>query len=170
MSIFFAPLPVGDAPPTEQLLAARWGYLTFDPNSIQADNGEGLTRGIIGFVSKGQPRKPVDWGALRSWSWGAARALDYLETDSLADAKKVGIEGVSRYGKAALVTLAFEPRFAVGLIRSPGKGGATLLRRNFGEAVESLMGGGYYWMAGNFLKYGAFRSKLWKQNRLRSAG
>ncbi len=140
---------------TEQLLAAGWGYATIDPNSIQADNGAGITRGIIGLVNKGQPRKPDDWGALRAWAWGAARGLDYLETDTLVDAKKVGIEGVSRYGKAALVTLAFEPRFAVGLIGSSGKGGATLHRRVFGEAVESLTGGEYYWMAGNFMKYGA---------------
>ena len=153
---FFAPPPAGDLPPTEQLLAAGWGYATIDPNSIQADNGAGLTRGIIGLVNKGQPRKPDDWGSLRAWAWGAARGLDYLETDTLVDAKKVGIEGVSRYGKAALVTLAFEPRFAVGLIGSSGKGGATLHRRVFGEAVESLTGSGeYHWMAGNYLKYGA---------------
>lgn len=141
---------------TERLLAAGWGYATIDPGSIQADNGAGLTRGIIGLVNKGQSRKPDDWGSLRAWAWGAARGLDYLETDSLVDAKKVGIEGVSRYGKAALVTLAFEPRFAVGLIGSSGKGGATLHRRVFGEAVESLTGTGeYHWMAGNYLKYGA---------------
>lgn len=152
---FFAPPPAGDLSPTEQLLAAGWGYATIDPNSIQADNGAGLTRGIIGLVNKGQPRKPDDWGALRAWAWGAARGLDYFETDSLIDAKKVGIEGVSRYGKAALVTLALEPRFAVGLIGSSGKGGVTLHRRVFGEAVESLTGGGYYWMAGNYMKYGA---------------
>ena len=157
---FFAPPPEGDLPPNEQLLVAGWGYVTIDPNSIQADNGAGLTKGIIGLVNKGQPRKPDDWGALRAWSWGAARALDYLETDSLVDAKKVGIEGVSRYGKAALVTLAFEPRFAVGLIGSSGKGGATLHRRFFGEAVESLTGGGYYWMAGNYMKYGAAESSF----------
>ena len=72
----------------------------------------------------------------------------------------MGIEGVSRYGKAALVTLAFEPRFAMGLIGSSGKGGATLLRRNYGEAVESLTGGEYYWMAGNFLKYGEEAGRL----------
>lgn len=138
----------------EQLLLAGWGYATIDPNSIQADNGAGITLGIIGLVNKGQPRKPGDWGALRAWAWGAARGLDYLETDPLVDAGKVGIEGVSRYGKAALVTLAFEPRFAAGLIGSSGKGGATLQRRNFGEAVESLTGGEYYWMAGNFMKYG----------------
>ncbi|MGZ5221977.1 MAG: glucuronyl esterase domain-containing protein, partial [Chitinophagaceae bacterium] len=146
---FFAPPPAGDLAPTEQLLAAGWGYATIDPASIQADNGAGITRGIIGLVNKGQPRKPGDWGALRAWAWGAARGLDYLETDELVDVKKCGIEGVSRYGKAALVTLAFEPRFAVGLIGSSGKGGATLHRRVFGEAVESLTGSGeYHWMAG----------------------
>lgn len=145
----------GDPSPTQQLLAAGWGYATIDPSSIQADNGAGLTRGIIGLVNKGQPRKPDEWGALRAWAWGAARGLDYLETEPLVDAKKVGIEGVSRYGKAALVTLAFEPRFAAGLIGSSGKGGAALHRRVFGEAVESLTGGEYYWMAGNYLKYGA---------------
>ncbi len=142
--------------PTERLIAAGWGYMTINPGSIQADNGAGLTRGIIGLVNKGQPRKPDDWGALRAWAWGAARALDYLESEPLVDAKKVGIEGVSRYGKAALVTLAFEQRFAMALVGSSGKGGATLHRRVFGEAVESLTGSGeYHWMAGNYLKYGA---------------
>lgn len=156
---FFAPPKTeSEFTPTEQLLAAGWGYATIDPSSIQADNGAGITRGIIGLVNKGQPRKPEEWGALRAWAWGAARGLDYLESDSLVDAKKVGIEGVSRYGKAALVTLAFEPRFAVGLIGSSGKGGATLNRRVFGEAVESLTGGEYYWMAGNYMKYGASKA------------
>jgi hypothetical protein len=139
----------------DQVIAAGWGYALLDPASVQADNGAGLTRGIIGLVNKGRPRKPEDWGALRAWAWGAGRALDYLETDPAVDAKRVGIEGVSRYGKAALVTMAFDQRFAVALVGSSGKGGATLLRRNFGEAVESLTGGEYHWMAGNFLRYGA---------------
>ncbi len=144
----------GDLPNTWQLIAAGWGFVMFDPASVQADNGEGLTRGIIGLVNKGQPRSPEDWGALRAWAWGAARGLDFLETDPAVDAKHVGIEGVSRYGKAALVTMAYDERFAMALVGSSGKGGATLLRRNFGEAVESLTGGEYYWMAGNFMLYG----------------
>ena len=157
----FGPPPAGDPSPTQQLLAAGWGYATIEPASIQADNGAGLTRGIIGLVNKGQPRQPDDWGALRAWAWGAARALDYLETDPAVDAKRVGIEGVSRYGKAALVTLAFEPRFATGLIGSSGKGGAALHRRVYGEAVESLTGSGeYHWMAGNYLKYGTEEGTL----------
>jgi hypothetical protein len=145
----------GGLPNTWQLVNAGWGFVQLDPASIQADDGAGITRGIIGLVNKGQPRKPDDWGALRAWAWGAGRALDYLETDAAVDAKHVGIEGVSRYGKAALVTMAFDQRFAMVLVGSSGKGGATLLRRNFGEAVESLTGGEYYWMAGNFMKYGA---------------
>jgi hypothetical protein len=145
----------GDPPNTWQLVAAGWGFVLFDPASVQADDGAGLTRGIIGLVNKGQPRHPEDWGALRAWAWGAGRGLDYLETDPAVDAKHVGIEGVSRYGKATLVTMAFDQRFAMALVGSSGKGGATLLHRNFGEAVESLAGGEYYWMAGNFMKYGA---------------
>ena len=150
---------------TQKLLAAGWGYALIDPSTIQADNGAGLTRGIIGLVNRGQPRKPDDWGSLRAWAWGAARGLDYLETDPAVNAKHVGIEGVSRYGKAALVTLAFEPRFAMGLIGSSGKGGVALHRRNFGEAVENLTGSGeYHWMAGNYLKYSASEGKVGNMN------
>jgi hypothetical protein len=157
--------PGGFRPPgpsrTQTLVEAGWGYATIVPNSIQADNGAGLTRGIIGLVNKGQPRKPEDWGSLRAWAWGASRGLDYLETDPAVDAKHVGIEGVSRYGKAALVAMAFEPRFAAVLVGSSGEGGAKLHRRNFGEAVENLTGSGeYHWMAGNFLKYGTAESSF----------
>ena len=146
----------GGGPPwQQQVLAKGWGYAIIVPNSIQADNGAGLTKGIIGLCNKGQPRKPDDWGALRAWAWGASRALDYFETDKAVDAKQVGIEGLSRYGKAALVAMAYDQRFAIGFIGSSGEGGAKLHRRNFGELVENLTGSGeYHWMAGNFLKYG----------------
>lgn len=157
--------PFKDPPSTEQLLASGWGYATIIPASIQADNGAGLTKGIIGLVNKGQFRKPDDWGSLRAWAWGAARGIDYLETDPAIDGKRIGIEGVSRFGKAALVAMAFEPRFAVVLVGSSGEGGAKLHRRNFGEAVESLTGSGeYHWMAGNFLKYGAAESSFGSRN------
>jgi hypothetical protein len=138
----------------QQVLAKGWGYAIIVPNSIQADNGTGLTQGIIGLCNKGQPRKPDDWGALRAWAWGASRALDYFETDKDVDAKRVGIEGLSRYGKAALVAMAYDQRFAVGFIGSSGAGGAKIHRRDFGEKVENVAGTGeYHWMAGNYLKY-----------------
>lgn len=161
----FTPPPGSDPPATEQLVAAGWGYAYINPGSIQADNGAGLRKGIIGLVNKGQFRKPDDWGALRAWAWGAGRGLDYLETDPAVDAARVGIEGVSRYGKAALVTMAMDRRFALVLVGSSGAGGAKLHRRNFGEAVENLTGSGeYHWMAGNFLKYGAAEADFGSRN------
>jgi hypothetical protein len=162
------PAPKAGGPPSwqQQVLAKGWGYAIVVPNSIQADTGgrvggpggadsyQGLTTGIIGLCNKGQPRKPDDWGALRAWAWGASRALDYFETDKAVDAKRVGIEGLSRYGKAAIVTMAYDERFAIGFIGSSGAGGAKLHRRNYGEMVENVAGSGeYHWMAGNYIKY-----------------
>ncbi len=137
-----------------QVLAQGWGYAVIAPNSIQPDNGAGLTRGIIGLVNQGRPREPDQWGALRAWAWGASRALDYLQSDPAVDGQRVGIEGMSRYGKAALVAMAYDQRFAIGYIASSGAGGAKLARRNFGERVENVAATNeYHWMAGNYLKY-----------------
>ena len=154
--------PGAAKPWTQQVIEKGWGYAILSPTSIQADSGgrkvngeyQGLTTGIIGLCNKGQPRQPDDWGALRAWAWGASRALDYLETDKDVDAKQVGIEGLSRYGKAAIVTMAYDERFAIGLIGSSGQGGAKIIRRDFGEKVENVASSGeYHWMAGNYLKY-----------------
>jgi lysophospholipase L1-like esterase len=172
----------GPRPPSKQdkLIAAGWGCAILNPTTVQDDSGgfqprrfgpnadpnapptgAGLTRGIIGLTNLGQPRKPDDWGALRAWGWGASRGLDYLETVPEVDARRVGIAGVSRYGKAALVAMAFDRRFAMGLIASSGMGGTALYRRNFGESLENLASsGGYHWMAGNYLKYSAEESSF----------
>jgi hypothetical protein len=138
----------------QQVLAKGWGFAVYLPTSVQEDNGEALTQGVIGLVNKGQPRKLEDWGALQAWAWGASRALDYFETDKSVDAKHVGIDGHSRYGKAALVAMAYDPRFAIAYISSSGEAGAKLFRHNFGEEIGNVAGTGeYHWMAGNFLKY-----------------
>ena len=138
----------------QQVLEKGWGYAILFPNSIQADQGSGLRNGIIGLVNKGNFRKPDDWGSLRAWGWGASRAIDYFETDPAVDAKKVALEGHSRYGKATLVAMAYEPRIAVGFVSSSGAGGASLYRRDYGEIIENVAAANeYHWMAGNFLKY-----------------
>ena len=137
-----------------EVLAKGWGFATLNPASIQADNGAGLRKGIIGLVNKGEPRKPDDWGALRAWAWGAARAMDYFETDRAVDARRVAIQGHSRYGKAAIVAMAYDQRLATVFVSSSGEGGARLHRRNYGELVENVAAENeYHWMAGNFLKY-----------------
>jgi len=58
----------------QQVLAKGWGYAEYVPTSAQDDNGAGLTKGIIGLVNKGQPRKLDDWGTLKAWGWEQADA------------------------------------------------------------------------------------------------
>jgi hypothetical protein len=138
----------------EQVVAKGWGYASIRPGSIQADNGAGLTEGIIGLVNKGQPRKADDWGALKAWTWGTSRLLDHLATDKAVDATRVALEGHSRYGKGTIVAMAYEPRLAVAFISSSGAGGAKIMRRTYGELLENVAAPSeYHWMAGNFLKY-----------------
>jgi hypothetical protein len=138
----------------KQVLAKGWGFAVLSPTSFQADNGAELTEGIIGLMNKGQPRKLEDWGTLRAWAWGASRLLDYLETDKSVDAKQVGIEGHSRFGKTALVAMAYDPRFAVLYSSSSGEGGAKLYRHIFGEPLANVASADlYHWFGGNFLKY-----------------
>jgi len=143
-----------ETPWQQQVLNEGWGYASLIPTSVQADNGAGLTFGIIGLTNKGQPRGVDDWGALRAWAWGASRALDYFESDKSVDARRVGLEGHSRYGKAVLVAMAYDQRFAIAYVSSSGAAGAKLHRRNWGELVENIASSGeYHWMAGNYLKY-----------------
>lgn len=158
LAMFAKRFPQSQPPPgptwQQQVLARGWGYAEYVPTSVQPDNGAGLVEGIIGLANHGQPRKLDQWGSLRAWAWGASRALDYFETDKAVNAKEVGIEGHSRYGKAALVAMAYDKRFAIGYISSSGEAGAKLYRRNWGEQIGNIAGTGeYHWMAGNFIKY-----------------
>jgi hypothetical protein len=154
------PTPVPGAPGSygvqwQPVLERGWGFAVLSPTSYQADDGAGLTEGIIGLMNKGQPRTLDDWGALRAWAWGASRALDYLQTDKAVNAQQLGLVGHSRFGKAVLVTLAYYPGFAIAYASSSGEGGAKLYRHIFGEQISNLTSPSlYHWMAGNFLKYG----------------
>ncbi|HZL09758.1 MAG TPA: hypothetical protein VFC65_07155 [Prolixibacteraceae bacterium] len=137
------------------LISGGWAVALFDTNSLQADNGAGLSQGIIGLVGHGKARNPEDWGTLRAWSWGLSRALDYLQTDKAINSKQIGIAGHSRWGKTVLLAGAMDARWAIVFASCSGSLGASLERRIFGETVGVVAGQSeYHWMAPNFVKYG----------------
>jgi hypothetical protein len=157
---FPPPAPGSDASAAVQLITDGWGFAFLNPASIQADNGAGLTKGIIGLVNKGQPRKPDDWGALRAWAWGASRALDYLGREPQSMRKRVG-----HRGRVALRQGSARDDGVRSAVRA---GPHRIVRRRRREAASTQLGrsgrephgsGEYHWMAGNFLKYGA-RNRL----------
>jgi hypothetical protein len=147
-------MPADPPDSAKLLLQAGWGFVARASNEVQADNGAGLDKGIIGLVNRGQPRSLDDWGVLRAWAWADGRIVDYLQTDPDVNGAKVGVMGHSRGGKAALVAMVDDPRIAIGFISSSGAGGADLYRRNYGETMGNLCGDQeFHWFAGNFLRY-----------------
>jgi len=134
-------IPTPEPPPGSplyQLLSIGWGYATMEVGPIQNDYKGGLTSGIIGLMSRGQPRNPDDWGALSAWAWGLSRAMDYFETDKSVDATQMGLEGHSRYGKTALLAAALDPRWAIVFPSCSGELGAKPSRRNWGKPWTGL--------------------------------
>jgi hypothetical protein len=138
----------------ERCIPRGWGICVFNLNALQPDNGAGLTSYLIGLVNKGDWRKPDDWGSLRAWGWGVSKLIDYFETDKDINVSKLGLNGVSRYGKATLVAMAFEPRLAIAFPGDAGSLGTKLNRRHWGQDLEnSTPENEYHWMAGNFFKW-----------------
>jgi hypothetical protein len=135
--------------------SAGIGVFYFDPTALQPDNGQSLTSYLIGLINKGNWRKPTDWGTLVAWSWGISRFIDYFEQDqSFVDAKKVALTGHSRYGKTALVAMAYEPRIAIASPSSSGAMGIAQSRRHWGEDFENCVWDSeYHWQAGNAMIY-----------------
>jgi hypothetical protein len=89
-----------------------------------------------------------------AWSWGVSRLIDYFETDKDVNAKIIGLTGHSRYGKATLVTLAYESRVAIGFPSDGGSLGTKMNRRHWGQDLENSTGANEYnWMAGTFFNY-----------------
>ncbi|MGY4385744.1 hypothetical protein ACVWYN_002790 [Pedobacter sp. UYP24] len=74
---------IGDAQTIKLMNSTGWAVAIFDTNAIQADNGAGLSAGIIGLMNKGKLRRPEQWGVLRAWSWGLSRALDYFDAHEM---------------------------------------------------------------------------------------
>ena len=106
------------------------------------------------FYKKGQSfPKAHEWGVLSAVAWGAMRAMDYLQTDSDIDHKRVAIMGHSKMGKAALWTAAQDERFALVISAQSGCAGAALWRRRSGETLEQMVTRFPYWLCRNAWKF-----------------
>jgi hypothetical protein len=132
------------------------GTCSYSPTGVQPDSGGGnLSSYIIGLVNKGNWRKPDDPGSLVAWAWGVSRLIDRFASDSDFDEDSVAVEGHSRYGKATLVTAAYDDRVAVAWPSDAGALGTALARRHYGESLEfvSSSTSEYHWVNGNINRY-----------------
>lgn len=142
--------------PVETVVDRGYALVTVYYGDIEPDFPEGWKMGLRGALSphgeQTQP-KPDEWGAISAWAWGLSRAMDYLEREPAVDAKRVAVLGHSRLGKTALWAGAQDERFAIVISNNSGEGGASLVRRRFGEAIHHSVGMVPYWYRKRYRQY-----------------
>jgi hypothetical protein len=138
-------------------LANGIGVATIYYGDIDPDFLGGVGLGIRAhYLKPGQTEPaPDEWGAISAWAWGLSRAVDYFETDSGVDAKRIAIFGVSRLGKTVMWAGAHDARIGMVIASCSGEGGAALSRRNYGETIAHLTAPTRYpyQFAANYAKY-----------------
>jgi hypothetical protein len=133
--------------PVDLIISRGYALATVYYGDLFPDRKDGAKDSIV-------PHLPAsNWNAIGAWAYGLSRMLDYLETDSRIDAKRVAVVGHSRLGKAALWAGATDPRFALVVGNDSGEGGAALARRNFGETVERINTAFPHWFTPKYSNY-----------------
>ncbi|MCA9194119.1 MAG: hypothetical protein KDB03_20255 [Planctomycetales bacterium] len=152
-----------DAPPRPgspaHLISHGYGYARINYSSIETDASGQPNVNIarkLALASGQENPAPDEWGSIAAWAWGISRLVDYFETDSAVDAKRVAITGTSRLGKTVTWAGANDQRIALVIACCGGEGGAALARRNYGETIAHLVAPARYpyQFAGNYQKYG----------------
>jgi hypothetical protein len=148
--------------PIEKMLQAGFGFATLYDGDLEPDFDGGVASGFRSLPALSEASIPADqrWGSIGVWAWGLSRALDFLATDTRANATRVIVIGHSRLGKAALWAGASDPRFAMVISNESGKGGAALMKRDFGETVEHLNTRFPYWFDPKFDQYSDHTDRL----------
>ena len=139
------------------VLDRGYGIVACRIDQIQTDAPNGYAGSIRGFYAPAGQTEPLaeEWGAIGAWAWGLSRAMDYIETDKDIDAKRVSLNGWSRYARIALWAGAQDRRFAMAFAADAGCGGAVIVRREYGETLATLTNRFGYWFDKKLLDYAA---------------
>ena len=138
--------------PAEVLIEGGYAIGAIHVSDMAPDNKNDFMNGVLDLYPE-QLNADDGMRAIGAWGWGASRVMDYFETDSQIDAKRVALTGHSRGGKASLWAAANDKRFALCVSNCSGNTGAALARRKFGERVKVINTAFPHWFNTNYKKY-----------------
>ncbi len=148
--------------PAEEIIDNGFALAIFCYKDVVNDNLRGdYSDGLGKLYINSRQREKSEWGKIGMWAYAASRALDYLETRTDVDFKKVSVIGHSRLGKTALWCAAQDERFFAVISNDSGKGGASLLKHSTGETVMSfLKAGSWDWFCEKWKEYDGHENEI----------
>ncbi len=143
--------------PSEEIVDNGFACASFCYQDVTSDDGD-FTNGFAGLVYKGSERTENSPGKIAMWAWAAMRVMDFLQTREEVDKDNICVCGHSRLGKTALLTGAFDKRFAVVHTNCSGCSGDSLNRGKHpkSEKIGDILDRFDYWFCKN---YENFRGK-----------
>lgn len=142
--------------PAEEIVQRGYAAIAFFNGDVAPDWDTGNVKGVFScFEKEGPYRGKSLWGTLSAWAWGASRVMDWIETESLLDAKHVAVVGHSRGGKSALIAGVTDRRFAMVCSNDSGCSGAKLNRMDLpkSEHLQDICSTFPYWFCKNYIKW-----------------
>lgn len=145
--------------PAETVIDSGYAIAAFHISDLAPDNKEKYADALLQLYPE-QLTADDGMKAIGAWAFGASRVMDYLQTDTLVNAKQVAIAGHSRGGKASLWAAAQDQRFALCITNCSGNTGAALARRQFGERIAKINATFPHWFCNNYRKYNDNENRL----------
>ena len=138
--------------PSEELTDNGFAVFSFCYKDVTDDSPD-FSDGLAGVLFEDGKRDKTDCGKLAMWAWAAMCVTDYIVTLSDIDKERIFVCGHSRLGKTALLTAAFDNRFACAYSNDSGCSGAAITREKCGETVRDICAKFEYWFCENYKKY-----------------
>lgn len=149
--------------PVERIVERGYVAAVFHNSDLDPDKYDGFKNGVHGIFDPKDTKRSADaWGTISAWAWGASRVMDYFETDTDIDEKRIGVVGHSRGGKTALWCGAEDERFALTISNNSGSTGAALARnktlrdqkgKKRGERIKDINKRFPHWCCKNYKKF-----------------
>lgn len=139
--------------PVREMMKQGMALVGFYANDVEKDDASVFPSGLAQIFGTKQVRGESEWGILAVWAFAASCVMDYVQSVSEIDGKRVAVAGHSRCGKAALWCGALDERFAAVMPNGSGCCGAALSRGKKGENVASIQAFFPHWFASAFKRY-----------------